>query len=67
MRLEKISGSKKHLRIEPKRLIELDLGDEESGARWKHFSTKTRPRDKKKWRDLSVLEKVRSPVGLIEV
>lgn len=46
MRLEKISWSKKYLRIEPKRLIELDLGDEKSGANWKHFSTKTRPRDK---------------------
>lgn len=46
MKLEKISWSKKPLRIEPKRLIELDLGNGESGAGWKHFGTKTRPRDK---------------------
>lgn len=52
MRLEKSAWCRKHLRMEPERLLGLDLGDGEGGEGWKHFRlrqqyTKLRPRDQK--------------------
>lgn len=67
MRLEKSARSRKHLRMEPERLLGLDLGDEECGAGWKHFReqyTQSQDSEVRKCRNLRILGKVSSPVGL---